>query len=182
MKNFYLILTLFILMLPCCKPIELKQFDQLGYKAVVHTDTSTMNLELYDGHNSSKKDLNSTYYWFEHGKINSAQGYYSGKLLHGEFVEQDRATKKPITSGSFSKGTKTGRWMSWKKDGSIKEVKFFKKGKLNGPLVKYDSNGYPVDTIKYKGGKLVPGKLKPVDSAHLTMLGKIKKLFKFKTK
>jgi len=179
MKIFYLSLTLLVLVLTCCKPMELKEFDQLGLKAVVHSDSSTMKLKMFDG-SAGKANAGMTYYWFEHGRINTSQGYYSGKLLHGEFLEQDRVTKKPISSGSFSKGIKTGKWLSWEKNGSLKEVMIFKKGKLDGKLIKYDADGIPKDTLKYKMGKLIPEKVKQVDSTKVTLLSKMKRLLHIK--
>jgi len=175
-------LALLIVVLPCCKPIEIKQFEELTSRAVIHTDTSTIDIKLQDEQSGSRPKTGRTYYWFAHGKINTSQGYRAGKLLHGAYAEYDRASKKPIVSGTFNKGLKTGRWLSWEKDGSLKEVKFYRKGKLNGPLVKYDAAGHPLDTLKYKGDEAVPNKAEPVDSTKVSILEKIKSFIKLKKK
>lgn len=180
MKNQFSIAALLILALPCCKPVEVKQAEDITLKAVVHSDTSTINLRLAKGEPSPKTNASSTYYWFAHGKINTAQGYHAGKLLHGPYVEYDRATKKPIASGAFAKGLKTGRWLSWQKDGTLKEIKFFKGGELNGPLVKYDVAGNPKDTLKYKGGKMVLKQVESADSLEVSVLSRIKRFIKLK--
>jgi hypothetical protein len=182
MKRYFSIVALLIVVLPCCKPMELKQLEELTSRAVIHTDTSTINIELQDEHSTRKVNTGNIYYWFSHGKINTSQGYQAGKLLHGVYAEYDRASKKPIESGKFNKGLKVGKWLSWKKDGFLKEVKFYKKGELSGPLVKYDAAGKPTDTIKYKQGVLVQERVEPADSAKVSILEKMKRFIKLKKK
>jgi hypothetical protein len=182
MKKYFSIVALLIVVLPCCKPMELKQLEELTSRAVIHTDTSTIDIKLQDEQSGSRPKADRTYYWFAHGKINASQGYQAAKLLHGTYAEYDRVSKKPIASGTFNKGLKTGRWLSWEKDGSLKEVKFYRKGKLNGSLVKYDATGQPLDTLKYKGDEVMPNKSEPADSTKVSILEKMKSFIKLKKK
>jgi len=164
-----------LLCLLSCKPAELRYMDNLGRKIVVHTDSTTVRAELQAEGLLILPKIEQTYYWFEKGKINSTQGAYSGKVLHGQYRVYDSESKRPLVSGKLNRGLKTGRWLNWTATGILKQSELYQDGLLNGPMVRYDSLGKPADTLKYKHGQLVLKRIQ-IDSAGL--FSKIKRFLK----
>ena len=162
-------------LLTACKPMELKQIDLIKNRVLVHVADTTIRAELLDGVVTT--DLRYTYFWFANGKINSSQGAYSGKLLHGQFNSYHSDTKKLLASGLYDHGLKKGNWLAWYDSGNLKKSRHYKNGLLDGRAVLYDSAGKPADTLKYRKGLL---KVKKVDTVGI--YHKIRRLLKFRRK
>lgn len=94
-----------------------------------------------------------TYYWFSGNQINTTQGGYSGKLLHGEY-QDFYSNKKLKESGDFSKGLKDGIWKTWNENGILNELFTFKNGQRNGVYTKYDQTGGVIEKGSYKNDLL----------------------------
>ncbi|MES2457419.1 MAG: hypothetical protein V4594_17820 [Bacteroidota bacterium] len=160
-----------------CKPIELKQLDLMRRDIVVQQDEQTIRAQVQSEDQVGQPKLAYTYYWFEKGRIGNTQGAHSGKLLHGTYAVYDRSSKQPLESGTFDKGLKNGRWLSWNTSGVLKECHNYRHGLLNGPLIRYDSLGKPVDTVKYRNGTILVAKIRKDSTGWVY---KIKRLFKKK--
>ncbi|HKG08721.1 MAG TPA: hypothetical protein VKB19_19785 [Pedobacter sp.] len=144
-----------LLYLASCKPVELKYMDNPGKNVVMHTDSTTIRAQVQQENLLVLLKMENTYYWFDKGSINKSQGAYAGKVLHGQFRIYSRETKRPLQSGRFNRGLKTGRWLNWNNSGMLRQSELYKDGHLNGPLLKYDSLGIPVDTLKFRNGRLL---------------------------
>jgi hypothetical protein len=73
-----------------------------------------------------RTNLSKTYYWYQRGKICHNTGNYSGKLLHGNynvFLEDIL-----ILSGTFNKGLRSGRWITWNNNGNINKIILYQNG------------------------------------------------------
>jgi hypothetical protein len=168
-----------VLLLVSCKPMELNQLDLMKRRVVVQRQATTIRAELQDEGMLILPKMENTYYWFEKGNINSSQGAYSGKVLHGQFRVYDRETKQVLESGKFRKGLKNGRWLFWNDTGLLKRSEIYNDGTLDGMTLKYDSLGKPVDTLRYNSGVLV---LKKTKSDSTGLFSKVKRFFKGKSK
>src|SRR5215217_588167 len=149
-----------IVWLVSCKPAELQYMDNLGRKVTMHTDTTLIRAELQREGMLILPKIEHTYYWYEKGRVNYSQGAYSGKVLHGQYRAYDRQTKRPLQSGKFNRGLKSGRWLTWNLNGLLEQAEIYSEGQLDGPLVKYDGLGNPSYTLKYNHGLLVIEKAK----------------------
>lgn len=169
------ILLLGLSLLAACKPMELQQIDLLKNRVMLHVADTVIKAELTEVKISA--DLMHTYFWFENGRINSSQGAYSGKLLHGNFKTYQSGSKRLLVAGQFDHGLKTGNWLSWYRDGNLMQRRMYKSGLLDGPFVQFDSSGRPVDTLKYRKGVL---KVQKTDT--IGFYQKFKRLLKFRKK
>lgn len=100
-----------------------------------------------------KAVTDQTYYWYAANQVNTTQGGYDGKLLHGNYTAfylNNNLKEK----GKFVNGLKEGQWQSWHPDGKRNELVHFKKGMRNGKYESYDSKGRLVVKATFKGGKL----------------------------
>jgi|GEM_PF-5090454 len=174
-------LFLALLCLAACKPAELQYMDQLGRQVVLQRDTATIYAGLQKEGMLVLPKIEKTYFWYEKGRINSSQGAYSGKVLHGQYRLYDRTSKRPLESGKFRKGLKTGRWLHWRSSGQLLRTEIYTDGLLNGNLIRYDSLGRANDTLHYRMGSLLPEKARrPADSTGT--FSKIKRFFQFHKK
>jgi len=155
--------------------MELKQIDLIKNRVMVHVADTVIKAELIEGKIST--DLSHTYFWFENGRINSSEGAYSGKLLHGNFKAYHSGSKRLLVAGQFDLGLKTGSWLSWYGNGNLMQRRMYKDGLLDGPFVQFDSSGRPVDTLIYRKGIL---KLQKTDT--IGFYQKFKRILKFRKK
>jgi antitoxin component YwqK of YwqJK toxin-antitoxin module len=102
-------------------------------------------------------DLKKTYYWYIRGKICHNTGDFSGKLLDGRF--QVFVQDKLILSGTYEKGIKTGRWISWKNDGSINNITMFKNGIAISDSISKAQSGVKKNRVKADPNKKLKLKL-----------------------
>ena len=124
-----------------CKPVELRYMDTLGRKVVIQRDTLSIQAGLQKEGMMIRPKIENTYYWYENGRINSSQGAYSGKLLHGNYREYDRSTKQLLVSGEMRKGLKEGKWLSWNESAQLQLVASYKRGKLKLKSDSTDTSG-----------------------------------------
>jgi len=176
MKRTVQLLLLLLLWLASCKPVELRYMHNLGTHVVIQADTVTIQMEVQRKGLLIPPKTGNTYYWFENGRINSSQGAHSGKVLHGQFRSYSVGTKRLLLSGRFKRGLKSGRWLLWNTWGQLKQSETYKDGHLNGFVIKYDSLGRPIDTLKYRKGLLV---MKKTSLDTTGLFSRVKKFLKF---
>ncbi|MDB5012334.1 MAG: hypothetical protein JWQ25_536, partial [Daejeonella sp.] len=86
-------------------------------------------------------------------EVHATQGGFSGKLLDGVY-EDFYLTKNLKERGVFSKGIKTGRWMSWSENGSLNETINWRNGEKAGRYAKYDGSGKLTEKGRYRNDLL----------------------------
>lgn len=111
-------------------------------------DTVTY-IHLYEGDKTIKKRTDKYYYWYKSRTIQKTHGDYDGKLLDGEF-KSFYANKNLKEKGAFSKGLKTGKWISWNTNGEYVAVYQWKRGYKNGQFREYDEKGQIIKCGSYK--------------------------------
>ena len=94
-----------------------------------------------------------TYWWFSNNQIQTTQGGYSGKLLHGEYTVF-YANKNLKEQGHFIMGLKDGLWKNWNESGVLVSQYTFKAGIANGDYFVYDAKGKLIELGKNKNGKI----------------------------
>lgn len=93
--------------------------------------------------------LDRNYFWFYNNTISHNIGGYSGKLLHGKYEVFDKG-KRLLCSGEFEHGLREGEWITWFRNGQIKDYTDYKKGKIHGIRKTYDPSGNLLSDIKYR--------------------------------
>lgn len=93
------------------------------------------------------------YYWYSNNHINTTQGGYSGKLLHGQYSDfyESKGLKE---QGIFKQGLKEGVWKTWTETGMLISLMEYQDGILDGSYYKYGLDGKILEQGNYKTGKL----------------------------
>ncbi len=127
---------------------------------------------LFKNRNQS---LTKYFYWFENDKLFQTQGNFSGKLLHGNYIEKYSSGQIKI-KGKMEYGLKDKLWLSYFDTGKIERAEtwdkgilktcktyndaqqltsdvFFRNSKKNGWEYKYDSLAL-VSRVKFKNGSM----------------------------
>jgi hypothetical protein len=87
-------------------------------EVVINSGDSIIVTNIMLNQEKIRPDIRFTYYWYLRGKISHNTGGFSGKLLDGKYqvFVQDRL----VLSGTYNEGKRSGEWVSWNNDGSIK--------------------------------------------------------------
>ncbi|MEL1244925.1 hypothetical protein AAEO56_11675 [Flavobacterium sp. DGU11] len=121
------------------------------------------------------------YFWFRGGAIHSSENGIGGELLHSDFLKF-YLSNQLAESGKFKNGLKEGYWKTWFPNGVLHSKTYWSDGQMDGSYYGYDETGFMVeegkfknhrkhgrwinyiskDTLKYKDGKVVVPKVKPV--------------------
>jgi antitoxin component YwqK of YwqJK toxin-antitoxin module len=102
--------------------------------------------------------VNHIYYWYLANSIQKSNGGIGGKLLHGSFQSfYDGFALQE--SGKYRYGQKTGVWMLWYPNGTIKIRSKWKNGLLNGRSLSYSPDLKTCEESRYRSG-LPDGKQK----------------------
>lgn len=91
------------------------------------------------------------YYWYSNNSIISADGSFSGRLLHGTYTSY-YPDHNLLQQGEFDHGLKNGLWTKWYDGGIVKERAHFSNGLLDGVYEFYDATGLLVMRIQYRNG------------------------------
>ena len=83
------------------------------------------------------------YYWQGQNYILRTAGAYNGRLLHGPYRLTDRA-EHLLRGGNFKKGVKTGKWCTWRPDGSLLSSSQWHRGQQRGKTLFFDDNSLPL--------------------------------------
>lgn len=94
------------------------------------------------------------YHWYHPHELHKTAGSFSGRLLDGEYISyfKNGSLKE---KGEFKKGLKHGKWMLWYENGNLKEVAEFKNGEKHGNYQSFDLNGNPMMEGVFKKGTYV---------------------------
>lgn len=93
------------------------------------------------------------YTWYSADSILVTKGSYSGKLLHGDYIElyPNRALKQ---KGKYLYGAKNGNWESWYQNGERESIIVWKNGVKDGIEKLYSRDG-TIQQMKYKQGEIL---------------------------
>lgn len=94
-------------------------------------------------------DEDKLYYWFKSGEIHESKYGVGGFVLHNEY-SKFYASNQLAEQGMFSFGLKDGVWKTWYKNGQLKEVIGWSKGRKNGDYVSYDSEGNEIEKGRFR--------------------------------
>ncbi len=100
-----------------------------------------------------KPSVKCEYTWYLNNAINTTQGNFGGKLLHGTYSKYLYKTHQLVTKGSYEKGVKTGIWHEWNPDGTFSSVVEYKNGYKHGNASFYDTSGNLIEECSFKEGK-----------------------------
>lgn len=121
--------------------------DKNAYKTYQEKITLVKNdtlIQFYVAADNKQKlytPSDSKYYtWYGTENIHITEGAFSGKLLHGSYLElyPNRTLK---LKGGYNKGLKNGKWQSWYQSGESESVISWKDGLKNGEFRYYDDKG-----------------------------------------
>lgn len=89
-------------------------------EVVINSGDSIIVTNIMLNQKKVRPDIRFTYYWYLRGKISHNTGGFSGKLLDGKYqvFVQDRLA----LSGTYNEGKRSGDWVGWNNDGSIKNT------------------------------------------------------------
>ena len=100
---------------------------------------STVESGFTAANNIKKYDEDKTYYWTDRYKIFQTQGFASDLVLDGEFRIYYRSGQL-FEKGNFKNGLKSGLWLLWNENGSLKKKAMWKNWNLNGESVSIDQD------------------------------------------
>lgn len=130
------------------------------------------------------KDMESVYTWYGANRLHNTRGAVGGNVLEGEYSRFNKG-KALLERGEYRKGKKEGRWVQWYGNGSlmhkdhwkngVRDGKFesfypdgsvyregrFRDGKLQGTIIRYDTQGLKTKQ-RYKQGVLKERKPKKI--------------------
>lgn len=95
-----------------------------------------------------------TYTWSFAGQIQSNQGGYAGRLIHGEYTSMNNVDHSLREQGYYWYGLKDKEWRYWYPNGKMKRMITWHKGVLNGDFADFDKDGNLARYGKYRKDKL----------------------------
>ena len=160
MKAFYLIIgQLFLLFSGASAQGIQPYFDSGNYAHTINRDQYKIVFHVLPfGKQPENIKHDRRYAWFGGNQLHLTQGGFSGRLLHGAYVEHFE-TKTIKSQGVYKNGLADGEWKVWREDGNLDSVQVYSSGILNGKFERYDAAGFLRESGQYKNGKL-NGKIK----------------------
>ncbi len=135
--------------------IAQKEFEISNHQNIsINTPSSKIRAVINTDNKKSRKIRMKRYYWYDNTSVHETIGGYSGYLLDGEYTEFTYPGNELSASGQFKNGLKSGNWITWNENHTLKEKSSWKNGELNGKRYSYDTNGSLVLVENYKRGKL----------------------------
>ena len=130
-------------------------YDKVPFDRITLTKNDTL-IQFYTKPVDDKAPSNIAedrlYTWYRADSILVTRGSYSGKLLHGDYLElfPNRALKQ---KGKYSNGLKEGKWQSWFQNGERESVITWNNGVKVGKFELYNAEGKLQKNGNYKAGK-----------------------------
>ncbi|NTD96996.1 hypothetical protein G6M26_06515 [Agrobacterium tumefaciens] len=160
MRAFYLIIGQLFLLFSVASAQRIQTyFDSDNYAHTINRDQYKIVFHVMPyGEQPGTIKHDRRYAWFGGNQLHLTQGGFSGRLLHGPYVEHFE-TNVIKSKGAYQKGLADGEWKIWRNDGSLDSVLVYSSGILNGMFERYDTAGFLLESGQYKNGKL-NGKIK----------------------
>lgn len=127
---------------------DIQSFTAKGDSFYVETEIISMTK-----HRKIKPGDTRIYTWVLGGQIQSNQGGYTGRLLHGDYtsINNDRTMRE---QGTYWYGLKDGFWKYWHPNGRMKKSMTWHRGELQGDFADFDENGSVIKCGRYRNNKL----------------------------
>jgi len=146
------LISLFIMILSCINTFGVGKKDRNHSREIITQSYDTIiKAKILTSDLKVKPSISKQYFWYQNGSIGSNVGGYTGKLLHMNYTAL--LNNKLVESGTFNKGLKNGKWISWYEDGNIKEICYYRKGILNGKYILLDESGNNQAEGRFRNGK-----------------------------
>ncbi len=97
--------------------------------------------------------LTRNYWWYSANQLHTTQGGFSGKLLHGAYLDT-YPNKNIREQGTFTNGLKSGTWTNWQESGTIKSRVHYRDGDKDGEFQLFDADGTLSESGTYVKGWL----------------------------
>lgn len=118
----------------------------------INSPDSSVHTNAISSITKLKPQMGRPYYWYSKNSIQTTDGGFSGKLLHGLYTSYHRDHNLKC-QGYFDRGLKTGIWITWYSNGRVCERSNYTRGVVDGVQELYDSLGNKVARIYYKHGE-----------------------------
>ena len=148
MRLFYL--SIFILLSINCFAVGKKNRNKCREIVSQSADT-IIKAKILTTESNFKTSSSKQYFWYLNGAIGSNRGGYTGKLLHLDYTAL--LNNNLVRSGSFKKGLRDGKWISWYENGNIKEICYYHRGTQRGKYFLYDDTALILSEGRYRHGK-----------------------------
>ena len=132
-----------------------KVFDEnKKYQRVQLADSAyRYNFVVLSTASKMKPDIEKSYTWYIDNSINTTQGNYSNKLLHGLFVKYFIGSNQLAAKGEYKYGLQVGNWYEWRENGNLISVVEYKAGQKQGDAIFYDTLGNITEKCYFKDDK-----------------------------
>jgi antitoxin component YwqK of YwqJK toxin-antitoxin module len=120
-------------------------------KIILAKDSVQHIFEIKTEMSQLKTDPFLTYYWYNKTGLHQSQGFYSGYLLDGEFMDIE-LSGNIIIKGALSNGLKNGIWVVNNKKDGIMQFQTWRNGVQHGKLEEYNSDHQLIKTCSFKNG------------------------------
>ncbi|MBC8756039.1 hypothetical protein H2O64_15280 [Kordia sp. YSTF-M3] len=109
--------------------------------------------EFYISQEKIKKPKSDRiYYWYRSGEIHQSTSAIGGDILVDNY-QKFYKTKQLAEKGNFNDGLKHGTWQNWFENGTLQQVKEWKKGIPHGKFALYTTDGNKIEEGRYKNGQ-----------------------------
>ena len=131
MKTLFLVLTL-----NCFFSFSQKEIKDYALQRNLKQEGEQFQFQVLD---EDKKGVwfhrkTKFYFWYKAQHVISTQGGSSGVLLNGDF-ESFHDNKQLSKKGFFRRGLKSGEWLYWREDGTLKISEQWSKGTLKSRTI-----------------------------------------------
>jgi antitoxin component YwqK of YwqJK toxin-antitoxin module len=140
--------TLLVLTLPLACSSKLSDGTAQHQMTLVSSD-SIINFHVWSNSGSIRPRQENRYHYYIRNSLQSMQGAFIGKPLHGEYTLVNRKNTI-LERGNFNKGMKSGKWTTWHLNGAISSVTTWKKGYRAGKYWLYSDDSKLLQTGTYK--------------------------------
>lgn len=152
MKKILVLNTFLLLALMHSFAQKISELDMYMNRTVtVDHDTLKIVAGILEESVEIKPDYRLYYYWYKSSEIKRTRGGFSGKILHGSYIEYF-SDKSIRIKGEFLLGLKTGEWKEWKPNGELVSIANWFKGIKHGIYREFDDEGHIITEGVYKKG------------------------------
>lgn len=150
--KYLLALVIGVVLYSCSLEKEVMKQAQYG-NFTIFSDTCKIEFQVLMTPLEMQTIAEKRYYWYNDKKIHKTYGGYSGKLLHGKYVEYFRNGELK-SKGTFLEGLKDGNWRTYHQGGNIQSEVNYNKGDTSGVAKVFSIDGIKTEYHKKEEGTL----------------------------
>jgi len=129
-------------------PSKVKQFS-----ITINSEDCTIKTQMLNHQKNIVAHNDRTYLWYSSQKLMETNGGYEGKLIHGYF-KSFYLNNQLKEQGNVWYGLKNKKWRYWYRDGRLREIINWKKGKKSGEYLLFNDVGLLMAKGYFKNDKL----------------------------